>query len=254
MIARWIVAVAVSVSVMGLAAVARGGDAHAQRALAALASDGSIKVRAKAVAVLGQRGSREALPALCRALLHDPAPVVRVAAASSLGRLREPEALEALRRAARSDGDGAVRDLAARAEQEVRRSGARSIALEEVRGRAGDTQAREALRAALAAHLARQGFVVLESDEHAGLRLKPSVLSLDVRRSGEQLRVEVKVSVIAIDGAGRIVAMVEGGARARARAPGAASSQIAAQVASQALQAAAQSVAEDLGRRLLERS
>jgi hypothetical protein len=115
--------------------------------------------------------------------------------------------------------------------------------------RAGLAQSEAAaLHAALAAQLARHGFSVVGAGEGAGYRLKPAVLLLEVTPSGTGLRVEVKASVIAIDGQGRIAAMVEGGARARTASAGAASQQLAAQ----ALDAAARNISEDLARRLLE--
>ncbi len=239
--------IAMAAAAIGFAAAARAGDPQVDRAIAALAEEASVKVRAQAAFVLAQRGSREAVPALCKALSHDRAPAVRVAVATALGRIGGHGALVALQAAAQGDADGAVREVAARAMEEAAR-GARSVVLEEVQGGQGDARARGALRAALATHLARQGFAVMESDEPVGWRLKPSVLALDVQQSGTHLRVEVKASVIAVDGAGRIAAMVEGGARARALGPGGAQWQLA----SQALEAAARSIAEDLARRLLE--
>jgi HEAT repeats len=226
---------------------ARASDAQVERALRALREDGSLKVRAQAAFVLAQRGARAAVPALCKALSEDEAPAVRVAAATALGRIGGQGGAAVLREAGAHDPDDAVRSAAARALDELQR-GARSVSLEEVQGGKGDARARASLHDALAMHLQRRGFAVVEGGEGVGYRLKPSMLVLDVVHSSAGLRVEVKASVIAIDGQGRIAAMVEGGARAKTATPGAASTQLAGQ----AVDAAARSISEDLAHRLLE--
>jgi hypothetical protein len=125
------------------------------------------------------------------------------------------------------------------------RRSARSVVLDDVAGSGGDARARSALRSALAAHLARRGFSLVGAD--GGWTLKPAVLAVDVRDGGGALTVEVKASVMAIDGEGHVAAMVEG--RARARAAGAPPAS-AAPITAKALDAAAASICEDLARRL----
>ncbi|GEJ56268.1 HEAT repeat domain-containing protein [Anaeromyxobacter diazotrophicus] len=224
---------------------ARAGDAQAARALAALRQDPSRKVRARAAEVLAGRAGRGAVPALCRTLTEDEAAAVRVAAASALQRLGDPSARWALRDASARDPDPSVREAASRA-LDVLLRGARAVVLEEPQG--GGAAARAALQRALAAELPRRGFAVVDGRAAAGYHLKPAVLRVDLSRAGGGARVEVKASVVAVDGSGRIAAMVEGGARARTAAAGAPVEELEAQ----AFAAAAGSLCEDLARRLLE--
>ena len=240
------VLVALVASTAGSPAPGRAADVQVQRAMAALRQDGSLKVRAQAAFVLAQRGAREAVPILRQALSEDRSAAVRVAAATALGRIGGPEVVPALRDASAHDRDGAVRSAAAGALDENLR-GARTVSLEEVQGGKGDRPARGRFHDALVVQLARHGFSVVDGGEDVGYRLKPSVLLLEQSQSGAWLSVEVKASVIAVDGQGRIAAIVEGGARARTVTPGA-----AAQLAGQAFDAAARSISEDLARRLLE--
>jgi hypothetical protein len=116
--------------------------------------------------------------------------------------------------------------------------------LDEPQGRAGDAAARAALREALARHLRRQGFAVVDEREPAGYRLKPSVLELDVSSAEGRTVIAVKASVVAVDSQGRMAAMVEGGARLRASGGG------EQQLAARALEAAAGTISEDLAARL----
>jgi hypothetical protein len=217
-----------------------------QRAIAAL-RDRSVKVRAQAAFVLAQRGARDAVPALRHALIQDGAAAVRVAAAAALGRIGGPGAVAALREAGEHDRDSAVRSAAAQALDESLR-GARTVSVEAVQGGKGDREARERLRGALALQLKQHGFAVVEGGAQAGYRLKPSVLLLEHGQSGSWVTVEVKASVIAIDGQGHIAAIVEGGARARTAASG----HPVARLTGQAVDAAARGISEDLARRLLE--
>ena len=237
---------ALVVATAGSPTLGRAADAQVQRAIKALREDDSLKVRAQAAFVLAQRGAREAVPALRRALSEDRAAAVRVAAATALGRIGGPDVVAALRDASANDRDGAVRSAAARALDENLR-GARTVSLEEVQGGKGDPPARARFHDALAVQLARHGFAVVDGGEDVGYRLKPSVLLLEQVQSGAWLSVQVKASVIAIDGQGRIAAIVEGGARARTVTPGA-----AVQLVEKAFDAAARSISEDLARRLLE--
>lgn len=220
-------------------------DAQVERAMASLRQDGSRKVRARAVEVLANRAGRAAVPALCRALTEDEAAAVRVAAAAALERLGDPSARWALRDAAARDPDRAVREVATRALDELLR-GSRAVVVEEAQG--SESGARAALQRALVAELPRRGFSVVDGHAAAGYHLKPAVLRVEVSRAAAGTRVEVKASVVAIDGSGRIAAMVEGGARARTPAANAP----VADLQAQAFAAAAGSLCEDLARRLLE--
>src|SRR5574341_2374809 len=144
--------------------VAQSADPSVQRASDALRKDSSLKVRAQAALVLGQRGAVDAVPALPTALLEDWAPAVRIAAAAALGRIGDPSALQALEGAERDDADDEVRETAARALAELRSRGKRSIdrhsvAVQEATGKGGDL-ARRALRSAPAKPLQQAGFTL----------------------------------------------------------------------------------------------
>jgi HEAT repeat protein len=225
----------------------RAADPQVRRALDALRNDGSLKVRTQAAFVLAQRGAREAIPALRRALAEDEAGAVRVAVAAALGRIGGPGVAAVLRDASAHDRDGAVRSAAAQALDAIVR-GARTVSVEAVRGEKGDPDARRRLHGALTDQLQQHGFDVVDVEAEAGYRLKPSMLLFEQAQSGNGMTVEVKASVIAVDGTGGIAAIVEGGARART----AASAQAAPRLTGQALEAAARSISEDLARRLLE--
>ena len=225
----------------------RETDVQVQRAIAALREDGSMKVRAQAAFVLAQRGARGAVPALRRALNDDDAAAVRIAAAAALGRIGGPGAAAALRDASAHDRDGAVRSAAAQALDAILR-GARTVSVEAVQGQRGGPEARQKLHDALSRELQQHGFAVVANGAEPGYRLKPSVLLLEQAQGGSGTMVEVKASVIAIDGQGRIAAIVEGGARARTAMAG----PHLARLTGQAVEAAARSISEDLARRLLE--
>jgi len=90
-------------------------DPSTDRAIEALGKDRSLKVRAQAALILGQRGAVDAVPALVAALTEDREEAVRIAAAAALGKIGDPTAREALDAARRSDPDGEVRAAAARA-------------------------------------------------------------------------------------------------------------------------------------------
>jgi epoxyqueuosine reductase len=72
-----------------------------------------------AAVVLGNRGDRDAVPALAGALAGDPEPVVRSHAAWALGRLGGAAARHALERAAGADPEAQVREEAAAALEET---------------------------------------------------------------------------------------------------------------------------------------
>jgi hypothetical protein len=124
-------------------------------------------------------------------------------------------------------------------------SRARILVIEEVRGDQGTPAARQALREALARHLGRRGFHVVDGGKRFSFRLQPKLLLVEVQNG---VSVEVKASVVALDRKGKVAAMVEGGARAK----GATAAQAAPVLEGQALEAAARSLSEDLARRLTE--
>jgi len=226
---------------------AAASDPVVERALAALQTDPSLKVRTQAALLLGTRGARQAVPALGNALAGDDAPAVRIAAAAALARLGDLAGRELLEAASRADPDTAVRNAAAKALSELLAASIRSVSLEEAHGEGG-AAAREALREALARHLRKQGFAVVGSGEVAGYRLKTSVLELDVSQSGDRTVIAVKASVVAVDSLGKMAAMVEGGARLRTSGGSSAAAQ--KQLTERALDAAAVNLSEDLAARL----
>lgn len=226
-------------------------DPAVQRAIDALRKDSSLKVRAQAALVLGQRGAVDAVPALTTALLEDREEAVRIAAAAALGRIGDPSALQALESAQRSDADGGVRRAAASALAELRSRGRkvvdrRSLAVEEATGKGG-TQARKALRLALMSYLQRAGFNLVKPEE-AAFRVKPSVLSIETSQDGGKLLVSVKAAAVAVGLDGRMAAMIQGGARARAVARP--SEAMRERLSATALEAAARTLSEDLASEL----
>jgi hypothetical protein len=225
-----------------LAAGARA-DA-ADDAVRALREDGSVKVRAQAAIVLGQRGEERAIPVLAEALASDEAVAVRVAAASALGRLGGVAARVALARARQADVDGGVRDAASLALDAL----GLAFSIDEPAGSAGGAAARSALRDALARHLSARGWSVLD---HGGMILKPTVLRVDVEAGPGRTIVAVKAALLAVDDDGRMAAMLESGARLSAS--GAVPEAKLAAYAARALDAAARALCEDLAVRLAER-
>ena len=227
-------------------------DPAVQRAVEALRKDSSLKVRAQAALVLGQRGAVDAVPALTTALLEDRAPAVRIAAAAALGRIGDPSALQALAGAERDDADEEVREAAGHAVAELRSRSKRSVdrrnlAVEEATGKGGPV-ARKALRAALARQLERAGFALVEPDQ-AAFRVKPSVISVETSENGGKLFVSVKAAAVAVGLDGRMAAMIQGGARVKAT--GARRSEaVEEQLSATALEAAARTLSEDLASQL----
>ncbi len=219
------------------------------RAIEALRKDSSLKVRTQAALVLGQRGTPDAVEALCAALAEDDAAAVRIAAAAALGKIGDPATHDALETARRADPDRNVRDAAARALEELSsRGGSRVVWIEEAQGKGGES-ARAALRASLAKHLARRGFSVVRQGDRAAFRIKPSVLSVDVAESAGKVTIAVKASAVAVDGSGRMAAMIEGGARLKASG-GALGAAQQRDLSARALDAAANTLSEDLAARL----
>ena len=229
------------------AAERSAAEARVERLVQALGHDGSLKVRAHAALLLGQTRSGVAVPALVAALAEDGAVPVRVAAAVALGRIGGTASVRALRSAMAHDPQGAVRAVSSRALDEVLR-GARTVSIDPVQGDKGNAAARARLREALSGELARRGFAVKEQGGEGGYRLRPSVLLLEETQTGGLRCVQVKASVVAVDGQGRVSAMIEGGARAETPVERVPDGQLVAHV----LDAAARNISEDLARRLLE--
>jgi hypothetical protein len=85
----------------------------------------------------------------------------------------------------------------------------REVVLEETVGQGGRPADRQALRDALGRRLREAGFNV----GGGGLRLKPSIVRLEVERAGEKTTIAVRAELVAVEGGGRMAAMLEGGAR-----------------------------------------
>jgi len=226
---------------------AAAADSQTDRAIEALRRDRSLKVRAQAALVLGQRGASEAVPALAQALAEDDAEAVRIAAAAALGKIGDSSAREPLENARRADPRPEVRQAAARALADLARAGAvGTVAIEVTTGKVGES-ARVAFGESLARHLSQRGFKVVEAGEPAAYRIKPSVLALEMDEDGGRLSIAVKASAVAVDAQGRMAAMLEGGARLRASG---ASPSARGQLSVRALDAAARTLSEDLAARL----
>jgi HEAT repeat protein len=226
---------------------AEGVDPSVERAIQALEQDPSLKVRAQAALLLGQKAAAEGMPALLVALEKDSSAAVRLAAAAALGRIGDPAAREPLARAANSDADPGVRSAAAAALQDLAerlRTRTRAVAIEEVQGK-GTPAARLALREALARHLADRGFPAAAPDDSRALRLKASVLALDVAESGGRVLIDVRASAMAVEPGGRMAAMSEGAARLRTQG-GRLTRERQEQLAARALDAAARMLSDEL--------
>ena len=92
-------------ALVALPGVARP-DGQAERALRALETSSSLKVRSQAALVLGELQAAEALPALRKAATADPAPAVRIAAVAALAKLGLPAVREVLAEVRRTDRAG----------------------------------------------------------------------------------------------------------------------------------------------------
>jgi hypothetical protein len=234
-------AVAVLLIVSSLSARA---ESPVESAIRALRKDSSLKVRTQAAIILGQRGAVEAVPSLREAVATDDSAAVRLAAVAALGKIRHGAARSTLRAAADADPDLSVRRAAAKAVEDL---GPLSFSIEEPGGTGGPA-ARAALRAALERNLSERGFVVVE---RGGIRLKPSVLKIDVDAKGGKTTIAVKASLVAVDDDGRMAAMLEGGARLSAS--GTIPEKKLAAYSAKALDAAAKTLCEDLAAKLGER-
>jgi hypothetical protein len=219
-------------------------DSANDAAIRALRKDSSLKVRTQAAVVLGQRGAVEAVSALREAVATDDAAAVRLAAITALAKIRDRSARPTLRAAADADPDASVRRAAARAVDEL---GPIAFSIEETAG-TGSAQAKDALRSAIAAQLKERGFTVVDK---GGMRLKPSVLKVDVDAKGGKTVIAVKASLVAVDDDGRMAAMLEGGAKLSAS--GTIPEGKIGLYQGKALEAAARTLCEDLAAKLGER-
>lgn len=227
-----------------LVPLAASGDAANDAAIRALRKDSSLKVRTQAAVVLGQRRAVEAVPALREAVATDDATAVRLAAVSALARIGDRSARPTLRAAAAADPDASVRAAAAKALEGL---GPLAFTVEEPRG-TGGAHEKDALRKALVAQLEARGFAVVE---RGGMRLKPSVLHLDVDAKGGKTVIAVRASLVAVDDDGNMAAMLESGARLSAT--GVVPEARIAAYSGKALEAAARTLCEDLAAKLGER-
>jgi hypothetical protein len=229
---------------VALAAPAARADAANDSAISALREDSSLKVRTQAAVVLGQRGAVEAVPALREAVARDEASAVRLAAVTALAKIKDRSARPTLRAAADADPDSSVRKAANKALEEL---GPLAFSLAEPQG-AGGPQAREALRKAIALQLKERGYAIVD---RGGVRLKPSVLKVDVDAKGGKTVIAVRASLVAVDDDGRMAAMLEGGAKLTAS--GAIPEAKIAAYSAKALEAAARTLCDDLAAKLGER-
>jgi hypothetical protein len=228
-------------------------DPQTDRALRALASSDSLKVRTQAALILGQLDPAEAAPALRKAALSDPAPAVRIAAAAGLARFADAESRTVLEQLQRTDADEGVRTSAAGALAALqdpvvpRARGRGEVILEEAVGTAGRPADRAALRDALGRRLVEAGFQVGK----AGIRLKPSIVRLDVERASERTVIALRAELVAVEGGGRMAAMLEGAARVSAQ--GTLGERELAAVSVRVVDAVAKILVEDLAAKLGER-
>jgi hypothetical protein len=234
---------AVAVLLAALCASARA-ESQVDDAIRALRNDSSLKVRTQAAIVLGHSRDAAAVPALRDAVARDDSAVVRLAAVAALAKIGDRSARQTLRAAASADADSAVRSAAARALEGL---GPPAFSIEEPAG-AGGAHARGALRDALARQLRDRGWAVVD---RGGMRLKPSVLRVDVDEDRGKTVIAVRASLVAVDGEGRMAAILEGGARLSAN--GAIPEKRLGTYAAKALEAAARTLCEDLAEKLGER-
>lgn len=238
----------VTVLVLALAGSARG-DAQVDAAIRALRSDSSLKVRAQAAIILGQRGASEAVGALADAARNDSSEAVRLACVSALAKIGDPAGKGAIE-AALGDDDARVRAAAEKAMQAFAgigpaAPGSVSVLLEDPTGK-GDAALHAEFRGALERHLRARGFNVVARGQRFILRA--SVLKVDVEKQDGKTVVAVRASLIAVDGKGTMTAMLEGGAKLRA--VGTVSGAQVPKYAAKAMDATAQTLTDDLKGRL----
>lgn len=234
----------VTVLLLTAAAGARG-DAQIDAAVRALRTDSSLKVRAQAAIILGQRGASEAVGALADAARNDASEAVRLACVSALAKIGDPAGQGAIE-AATKDPDARVRAAAEKALAALlgpgpAGPGAIAVRVEDATGK-GDEELREEFRLSLERHLRERGFSVVRRGQR--YVLKPSVLRVDVDRVDGKTVVAVKASLVAVDGRGTMAAMLEGGAKVKA--VGTAGAALVPKYAAKAADAAARTLTEDL--------
>lgn len=228
-------------------------DPQTERALRALATSDSLKVRTQAALILGQLRVADAGPALRKAVRSDPSPAVRIAAVAGLARFGDPESKSVLEVVQRADPDDGVRASAAGALVALKDPvapavrGRGEVVLEDTVGTAGRPADRAALRDALGRRLVEAGFQV----GREGLRLKPSIVRLEVERASEKTVVAVRAGLVAVEGGGRMAAMLEGAAKVSAQ--GALGDRELAVVSVRVVDAVAKILVEDLAAKLGER-
>jgi len=227
-----------------LSSISARAESPVESAIRALRKDSSLKVRTQAAIILGQRGAVEAVPSLRDAVASDDSAAVRLAAVAALAKIRHRSARPTLRAAADADPDLSVRKAAAKAVDEL---GPMSFSIEEPSG-TGGAAARAALRDGLQRNLRERGFVVVEQ---GGMRLKASILKVDVDAKGGKTTIAVKASLVAVDDDGRMAAMLEGGARLSAN--GTIPEKKLGAYSAKALEATAKTLCEDLAAKLGER-
>lgn len=231
-------------------------DAQTDRAVRALETSSSLKVRSQAALVLGQLQAAGAAPALRRAATADPAAAVRIAAIAALSKLGPSEARDTLVAVARDDGDGSVRTAASEALAELdgppppadSARASTAVSVEDTVGSGGGPADRLALRDAIGRRLKEVGFQVQGT---GGIRLKPSIVRLDVERAGERTVIAVRAELLAVEGGGRMAALLEGGARLSAT--GKLGDRELAAVSARAVEAVAKVLVDDLAAKLGER-
>jgi HEAT repeat protein len=238
----------VTILSVAIAASARG-DAQIDAAIRALRSDSSLKVRAQAAIILGQRGAAEAVGTLADAARNDSSEAVRLACVSALAKIGDPAGQGAIEAATR-DSDYRVRAAAQKAMLAFAvpgpvAPGAIAVFLEEATGK-GDAALKAEFRKSLERHLREQGFsVVARGQKYV---LKPSVLVVDVEKADGRTVVAVRATLVAVDHKGGMTAMLEGGAKVKAI--GAATSSMVPKYTAKAMDVAARTLTDDLKERL----
>src|SRR6266545_3136643 len=163
---------------------------------------------------------------------------------TAISALRKDSSMKVRTQAAIILGQRTVRKAAQRAVEDL---GPMSFSIDEPGG-TGGAFARGALRDALPQQLRERGFAVVDS---GGMRLKSSVLRVDVDAKGGKTVIAVKASLVAVDDDGRMAAMLEGGARLSAT--GAIPEAKIGVYSAKALEATARTLCEDLAAKLGER-
>lgn len=233
---------------IAFAAAARG-DAQIEAAIRALRSDSSLKVRAQAAIILGQRSAAEAVGALADAARNDSSEAVRLACVSALARIGDPAGVGAIE-AATHDSDSRVRAAAQKAMAAFAGPGpvapdSVAVLIEDATGK-GDAALKAEFRRSLEHHLREQGFSVVARGQKFVLR--PSVITVDVEKADGKTIVAVRASLVAVDHKGTMTAMLEGGAKVKA--VGTATSSMVPKYAAKAMDVAARTLTDDLKDRL----